>query len=191
MIRSKGRIKDVWEDDNSVSLELHDGEIYVTNKRTQKSMSKFIASFINRIGQEVTIHHDANKRLILFAHCNSSAIQDEHIIVLQGKKYVTHQGLLAAGHDMGLVSIKSEILQMSMSENWAVVQATVTLIPDGNDEIRIFQGIGDGTKANLPVHMQSSFLRMAETRAINRALRLATKNGMTSIEELPTTEEKH
>lgn len=99
-------------------------------------------------------------------------------INLNGKTYVTQAGLLAEAHNRGIQSIETEMLEFRDQEI-AVVKSRVTM-KDGTT----FTGYGDATKENVNSMISKHLLRMAETRATNRALRLATNIGMTSIEEL-------
>jgi len=57
------------------------------------------------------------------------------------------------------------------------------VIKDG-DEIRRFSGHGDATKENTTDTTRDSFIRMAETRAIVRALRFSTNIARTAQEEV-------
>lgn len=119
------------------------------------------------------------------------------IMNLQGKEYITHQGLLAMAHRAGVIAIETTLVECSWDKMRAIVQAKVALpskTPDG--KLRIFAGYGDASgnpekqgerqaEKTLKSGMEGAFIRMAETRAINRALRLATNIGMTSIDEMP------
>lgn len=105
-----------------------------------------------------------------------------YIIKLQGKEYITHPGLLWMAHEMGIKSIQTELLTKP-EEDVAVVKAIVVM-QTGQNLARTFSGIGDAGKTTLNDKMFPHRIRMAETRAVNRALRFATNIGMTSIEEL-------
>lgn len=48
-----------------------------------------------------------------------------------------------------------------------------------------YQGIGDTNTESVTGQVKSAYIRMAETRAIVRALRWATNIAETSIDELP------
>lgn len=99
-------------------------------------------------------------------------------ITLNGKTYVTQTGLLDQAHSKGLKSVETELIDFKDQEI-AVVKSKVTM-KDGST----FTGYGDATKENVNSMIVKHLLRMAETRATNRALRLATNIGVTSIEEL-------
>lgn len=101
------------------------------------------------------------------------------IIRLQGKDYVTHSGLLWLAHESGIEAIDTELVTWEPSRSAAVVRAVAT------GSRGRFTGYGDADPGNVGRTIASACLRMAETRAVNRALRLYTGLGMTSAEELP------
>jgi len=101
------------------------------------------------------------------------------IVWLQGREYLTHNGLLRVAHEHGLKSITSDLVHWDAEGRQAVVKATVF------GERGTFTGYGDASPGNVARHLKEATLRMAETRAVNRALRLYTGLGMTTAEELP------
>lgn len=107
---------------------------------------------------------------------------------LQGREYISHAGLLAIAHRMGFVKSETNIIQVDLEKHIAIVKATVTM--KENHQLKTFEGLGDSTPENTNKNIQSACLRMAETRAINRALRQATNIGLTSLEELPEKEDR-
>ena len=110
---------------------------------------------------------------------------NSYIIRLRGREYVTHKGLLGLATKYGgLRDIETELIGFDMGEGWAIVKATAS------GERGRYSGIGDGTPKNLKKVVSSAFVRMAETRAINRALRAYLAVGMTSLEELPDLDEE-
>ena len=106
-----------------------------------------------------------------------SKIDKKYIINLQGKEYITHEGLLMMAHSKGLVSIETEIVQNN--PEMYIFKATAK-----DDKGRIFNGFGDANKTNVNSMIAKHMLRMAETRAINRSLRLLTGIGMCSADEM-------
>lgn len=108
-------------------------------------------------------------------------VPKEFIKNLQGKEFVLMGGLLELAHQDGLSFTHTEILQFPSQDNGntTIVRAVVRT---GKGE---FSGIGDASPASVPnksiaVHS----IRMAETRAVARALRVATNVSMTAFEEL-------
>ena len=104
-----------------------------------------------------------------------------HTINLNGKEYVTHAGLLDAAHKKGLLDISTQMIEKT--DDLVVFQATV-IIKDEKEGQKKFSAFGDASKESLAPQMVPHRIRMAETRALNRALRFATNIGMCSIEEL-------
>ena len=104
---------------------------------------------------------------------------NDQIVNLKGKDYVLFSGLLDLAHRNGLESMTSKLIDYSMVEQYAVIEATVT------GSRGTFVAYGDSTPENTGKMVQSAFIRMCETRAYCRALRLYTGIGMTAREELP------
>ncbi len=97
-----------------------------------------------------------------------------------GKDFVKFEGLLDLGHRQGLKDVQTELVQApAEGNNWmAIISARVTT------EGGTFSGIGDATPKNVNGRIAPHIVRMAETRAVARALRLACNIGLCSVEEL-------
>lgn len=110
-------------------------------------------------------------------------MKKEHLIERQGKTFALYSGLLALGHEKGLVGISTELVQVPHENNGktAIVKATVTMDVDG--AVRLFQGYGDAAPNNVAPGMVTCLIRLAETRAKARALRDAVNIGEESFEE--------
>jgi len=104
------------------------------------------------------------------------------IAKLQGKEYVLFGGLLWISHENGLKTIDTEILEHDRENGFAMVKATV------KGSRGSFSGIGDACPKTCGKKIASAYIRMAETRAVARALRFYTGIGMTAKEELPPQE---
>ncbi len=99
--------------------------------------------------------------------------------------YSNFEDLLDAAHEGGLQSVKTEIVSYDFEKKTALVHATVTMVEPKNREIvRTFEAHGDTTMDNIKGTIQPHFIRMAETRALSRALRWATNNAKTAVEEM-------
>src|SRR6266403_2522324 len=110
---------------------------------------------------------------------------------LEGRWYVTHSGLLQLASRKGCRGIKT-ILQERLSDvgtgRW-VFKATVFKSPSSKG----FVGYGDADPSNVSSLVRGAEMRVAETRAVNRALRKAYGIGLCSVEEIgtiPNTGEK-
>ena len=105
-----------------------------------------------------------------------------HVQLLAGRWYITHSGLLYLAFRRRCVGIKTtleERLSDPVANRW-VFRATVYKSPSS----RGFVGYGDADPSNVSTLMQGAEMRIAETRAVNRALRKAYGIGLCSIEEL-------
>src|SRR6266404_284997 len=101
---------------------------------------------------------------------------------LEGRWYVTHSGLLQLASRKGCHGITT-ILQERLSDVGAgrwVFKATVYKSPGSKG----FVGYGDADPSNVSLMVHGAELRIAETRAVNRALRKAYGIGLCSVEEL-------
>lgn len=109
-------------------------------------------------------------------------VEKRFIQKLQGKDFVTHEGLLDEFHKNKGVSINTE--KLDSPEGMFIFKATV------RGEKGDFTGHGDADDQNVNSNIAKHKMRMAETRAVNRALRLYNNIGMCSIDELKDTADK-
>ena len=102
--------------------------------------------------------------------------------LLDGRWYVTHAGLLRVAERRRCQGIRTS-LQKDVSDPIAsrwVFKATVYKTPNS----RGFVGYGDADPSNVSTLVRGAEMRMAETRAVDRALRKAYGIGLCSVEEL-------
>ncbi len=102
--------------------------------------------------------------------------------LLDNKWYVTHAGLLRVARRSRCVGIRTTIekaLSDPSASRW-VFKATVYKSPRS----RGFVGYGDADPSNVSSLVRGAEMRVAETRAVNRALRKAYGIGLCSVEEL-------
>jgi hypothetical protein len=111
-----------------------------------------------------------------------------------GKDFVLMSGLVDMLHQVseGFFDVQTTLVQVPAAENdqTAIVTARVLVFErDALDVVkRCANGIGDASPANVTRMMAPHLIRMAETRAVARALRLLTNVGMTALEELGPSE---
>jgi hypothetical protein len=104
------------------------------------------------------------------------------ILCIENKWYITHAGLIQIAlrrHCRGIRTVMQERQCDSHSGRW-VFKATVY---KGRDA-RAFVGYGDADPSNTSPIVRGAELRVAETRAVNRALRKAYGVPLGSFEEL-------
>jgi hypothetical protein len=122
----------------------------------------------------------ANLRKLSYAYGLSVAAGD--LQLLAGKWYVTHAGLLGIANRSGCSAIMTAI-DYSASDpsisRW-IFKATVYK----SSRSRGFVGYGDADPFNTSPLVRGAEMRVAETRAVNRALRKAYGIGLCSVEEL-------
>src|SRR5947208_14852350 len=109
-----------------------------------------------------------------------SIIKSE-ILYLGGKWYVSHSGLLRIAHRRRCAGIDTTIEQDTTQASvgrW-VFKATVHKSPSTR-----FVGYGDADPSNVSPLVHGAEMRVAETRAVNRALRKAYGIGICSVEEI-------
>ncbi len=104
------------------------------------------------------------------------------LLFLDGAWYVTHSGLLRLAQRRRCGGIWTSIereLSDPNSRRW-VCRAVVYKRRDA----RGFTGYGDASPENVSALVRGAEMRVAETRAVNRALRKAYGIGLCSVEEL-------
>jgi hypothetical protein len=105
----------------------------------------------------------------------------------EGKTFVLFGGLVHLLHlqSAGHFKITTALRQYPTDDNkqTAVVYAEVTIFDKEGAVIRSTTGIGDANPSNVTRMVAQHAIRMAETRAIARALRTITNVALTSLEE--------
>jgi hypothetical protein len=119
---------------------------------------------------------------------NHFSVAAGDLLYLEGRWYVTHTGLLhlalrkrCSGIDVRPVDAFSE----PESSRWTF-KATVCK----SAECKGFMGFGDADPSNVSPLVHGAEMRVAETRAVNRALRKAYGIGICSVEEIGSFTER-
>lgn len=115
---------------------------------------------------------------------HSFEVQSGDLQRIDGNWYVTHSGLLRLANRRGCAGIRVvPIYQFcSRTESHWAFRATVLT----SEICKGFVGCGDANPANVSTLVRGSEMRIAETRAVNRALRKAYGIGLCSVEEIGT-----
>ncbi len=110
------------------------------------------------------------------------SVKHGDLILLSGGWYVTHTGLLRIARRKRCAGIQVSPVSKYCdrnSERW-VFRATVYR----SKRCRGFVGYGDADPSNVSSLVRGAEMRVAETRAVNRALRKAYGIGLCSVEEI-------
>jgi len=104
------------------------------------------------------------------------------LLLIEGRWYVTHTGLLGLSNRKHCRGVHTEPLPMfcdSSSSRWAF-----KAIVYKSSFCKGFVGYGDADPSNVSFLVHGAEMRVAETRAVNRALRKAYGIGICSVEEI-------
>ena len=106
--------------------------------------------------------------------------------MISGNWYVTHSGLVALARRKKCHGIKVETVDplCDPASNRFVLKATVYPSQKSSG----FVGYGDADPSNVSFLVHGAEMRVAETRAVNRALRKAYGIGICSVEEIGSFE---
>ena len=140
-----------------------------TNLRAARSIWGPLPRFVPKNLRELTKRH----RL---------SVPGGDVALLGDQLYVTHAGLLRIGERSrcsGIVTLLQKDLSDPIAARW-VFKATVYRTADSKG----FVGYGDADPSNTSSLVRGAEMRVAETRAVNRALRKAYGIGLCSVEEL-------
>ena len=142
---------------------------YKSNMRIARQLWQQISPASSRYLRELTAEHQL-----------SVAAGD--LLLIEGQWYVSHSGLLSLARRRRCAGIHVEpILGFcdAPAQRWAFAATVYT-----SDTCRGFSGYGDANPSNVSPLMHGSEFRIAETRAVSRALRKAYGVGICSVEEI-------
>jgi hypothetical protein len=120
---------------------------------------------------------------------HSLSVSAGDLLYLENRWYVTHSGLLRLARQKGCMGIQVRPVREFCNPaipRWAF-RATVYR----NRSCRGFVGFGDADPSNISYVVRGAEMRVAETRAVNRALRKAYGIGVCSVEEMGARSEFH
>ncbi len=114
------------------------------------------------------------------------SVSKGELLYIQHGWYVTHGGLLQIAlrrRCAAIHTILQERLCNAEARRW-VFKAVVRKSSGRSSQSNIFSGYGDADPSNVSPLVRGAEMRVAETRAVNRALRKAYGIALCSIEEL-------
>ena len=175
------------------SLELifmhasHRSGIQIRRSRQPNSRRFSAAALLRsnaRCAQSVwgTLSRQSLRRLAELTETYRLSVNAGHLQFLDGRWYITHSGLLSVAQRNRCAGIRT-IVEKQLCDpgikRW-VFKATVYKSGSKN----AFVGYGDADPSNTSFLVRGAEMRVAETRADNRALRKAYGIGLCSVEEL-------
>ncbi len=111
----------------------------------------------------------------------SEQVSSDYVITRRGVEYVLYTGLLVAAHQLGVVSISAQLLQLPAGDNgWVAVCSALVATQTGS-----FTALGDAHPGNAARSDVSTLILLAQLRAKAHALCDALNLGMTPMEDLP------
>ena len=129
-----------------------------------------------------TLSRQSLARLADLTKTYQLSISAGHLQFLDGGWYITHSGLLSLAQRNGCAGIRT-VIEKELCDpgikRW-VFKATVYRSRRKSG----FVGYGDADPSNTSSLVRGAEMRVAETRAVNRALRKAYGIGLCSVEEL-------
>jgi hypothetical protein len=103
------------------------------------------------------------------------------LLLLEGRWYVTHAGLLRLAERRRCMGIKTWLDRHLSDPKLSRWVCRALVYKAGS---KTFTGYGDADPGNISPLVRGAEMRIAETRAVNRALRKAYGIGLCSVEEL-------
>lgn len=159
-------INDMW-------ITLSEGKVMDKVKKDDNVSVLYRDNGVSKVCAEVTVRNPTTT-----TNTTTSSPQN------WAKNMVKFKDLLSNAHDLGLHSIKTTMIQIDIDKGYALFKAEVWILRN-NTVSGPFEAHGDATDKNIDnMLIKKHFIRMAETRAIARALRLATNNGEVAEEEV-------
>jgi len=120
-------------------------------------------------------------------HRHSLSVTSGDLLYLQNRWYVTHSGLLRLSRRRGCAGIRVSPVRAFCDPSLTRWTFKATVYRSRN--CRGFVGFGDADPSNVSSVVRGAEMRVAETRAVNRALRKAYGIGICSVEEIGTLAE--
>ncbi len=130
-------------------------------------------------GAEISFGYDAASKKVSELKLEKEATKSDYGDMMNLDK------LLGAAHERfkNMLEIKTKLISIDHEKKIAVFKARVVVMAKDKESIQYFEAHGDAKFDDLNKEIKEHYIRMAETRAICRALRWATNNAQCSEEE--------
>jgi hypothetical protein len=128
------------------------------------------------------VHALESEQLVLLIKKHGFSIRRGDVQMLNGRWYVTHTGLLGLAYRRHCCGVQTRAVSEfcdPVSSRW-----TFKAIVFKSRVCKGFVGYGDADPGNVSSLVRGAEMRVAETRAVNRALRKAYGIGICSVEEI-------
>ncbi len=145
----------------------------------------------NRRAVKELYPHVTNSQLLVLRELSATlglSVRNGDLLLLDARWYVTHSGLLRVAQRRRCSSITTELAEFVSNPNAGRWVFKATVVKSGTDR---FVGYGDADPSNVSFLVHGAEMRIAETRAVNRALRKAYGIGICSVEELGSITESN
>ena len=129
-------------------------------------------------------HVTSSQMLVLRELSNTLglSVRSGDLLMLDARWYGTHSGLLRVAQRRRCSSMTTELAESVSNPKEARWVFKATVVKSGREQL--FVGYGDADPSNVSFLVHGAEMRVAETRAVNRALRKAYGIGLCSVEEL-------
>jgi hypothetical protein len=128
------------------------------------------------------INLEQKRALKILSESYGLSIAAGDVRLLDSRWYVTHSGLVRLAQRRGCSGITVHLV--NEVSDWASNRWVFRAIVYKKNGTTKFVGYGDANPSNVSSIVSGSEMRIAETRAVNRALRKAYGIGICSVEEL-------
>jgi hypothetical protein len=159
-----------------------------TRKRRQPNSRRFIAAALLRSNARCarsvwgSLSRQSLTRLAELTKTHRLSVNAGHLQLLNGRWYITHSGLLSVAQRNRCAGIRT-IIEKELCEP-GIRRWVFRAIVFKSRSSKGFVGYGDADPSNTSPLVRGAEMRVAETRAVNRALRKAYGIGLCSVEEL-------
>jgi hypothetical protein len=157
----------------------------INSNAARKTLSNGEIRTARRIWPNLTRLQTQQLKALVQRHELSVSAGD--LLLLEGRLYITHSGLLRLAYRnrcRGILVRPMREFSEPTAARWAF-EATVFR----SSTCKGFVGFGDADPSNVSPLVRGAEMRVAETRAVNRALRKAYGIGVCSIEEIGSVAE--
>ena len=188
----KGKIKAVsgpreFEKVMQIGFLLEEDDTFWYNVSDEEQLLNELKKSIVIKGAEIKFNYDEKTKAVSNLTLLSAPAKNS------GQDDITNfEDLLSSAHEKfgNRLEIQTELVEdgngnpfINFEKKEALFKAKVSVMSKDLKTIQVFEAHGDATEDNVSDLIKPHFIRMAETRAIARALRWATNNATVAEEE--------